>query len=101
MKIAVNKCFGGFSLSEEVYNELGIKWGGSGHLGNEDLNIESDDYLAFRQDKRLINAIEKVGVENAGGSFADIKIVDVPDCVDWEIEDYKGLETVRECSRSW
>ena len=101
MKIAVNRCFGGFSLSKAVYDELGIKWDDYGYLENEDLGIESGDYNAFRADPRLIAAIEKIGEEESSGSMASIEIVDIPDDIDWEIEDYDGVESFHEHHRSW
>lgn len=32
MKYVLNKCFGGFSVSREVYDKLGYGWDGYGHL---------------------------------------------------------------------
>lgn len=102
MKIAVNKCFGGFGLSKAVFNELGIKWDKYGYLNNEDLGINDDNNRdAYRADPRLIAAIEKVGEENASGNLADIRIVEIPDDVEWEISEYDGVETVHEKHRSW
>ena len=34
MKIAINRCFGGFGLSKAVYKELGIKHDGCLYLNN-------------------------------------------------------------------
>jgi hypothetical protein len=101
MKIAINKCHGGFSLSEAVYAELGIKWDDYGYLSNEDLGITSDNYLAYRQDPRLIAAIENVGKEYASGGLAKVRIVEIPDDVNWEIKEYNGIETIHEKHRSW
>lgn len=101
MKIAVNRCYGGFGLSPLIYAELGIAWDGYGYLRNEDLDIESDNYYAYRQDPRLIAAIEKVGVDKASGELAEIKIVEIPDGVEWEIDEYGGIETIHEKHRSW
>lgn len=56
MKIAVNRCYGGFSLTKEVYDELGIEWDDYGYLENKDLGIKSNNYNAYRQDPRLIAA---------------------------------------------
>ena len=39
MKIAINKCYGGFSLSKAVFDELGIEWNGYGYLENESFGI--------------------------------------------------------------
>ena len=101
MKIAINNCFGGFGLSKAVFDELGIKWDGYGYLHNEDLGIESDDCDAFRSDDRLIAAIEKIGEDKSSGALASIKIVEIPDGIDWELNEYDGIETVNKKHRSW
>lgn len=101
MKIAVNKCFGGFALSKELYNILGIEWDGYGYLDNGDLGIKSDNYLAYRSDPRLIEAIEKIGEEKASGALAKVCIVDIPDGIEWEIDEYDGIESIHEAHRSW
>jgi len=101
MKVVINSCYGGFSLSKAVYGELGIEWDGYGYLSNEKLGISSENYNAYRFDPGLISAIEKVGIENAGGLCAELSIVDIPDEISWEISDYDGWERVEECHRSW
>lgn len=101
MKIAVNKCFGGFGVSKAVYDELGIEWDGYGYLQNEDFGIESDNYLEWRTDPKLIAAIEKIGEDKASGELAKIRVLDIPDGIEWEIECYDGIESVHETHRSW
>ena len=63
------------------------------------------DYLFYDDDiKRdnpyLIQVIEELGYE-ANGSHADLKIVEIPDGVEWEIEEYDGIECVVEKHRVW
>ena len=102
MKIAVNKCYGGFSLSRAVYKELGIKWDGYGYLYNENFDIPNGEYhLAYRAHPKLIAAIEKVGEEQSSGRYAKIRIVDIPEDVNWEIDEYDGVETIHEVHRRW
>jgi len=101
MKVAINKCWGGFSVSEEVYKELGIKWDDYGHLSNEDFGIKDDNYNAYRSDKKLIAAIEKVGLEKASGELARIVIVNVPKDISWELDNYDGMESIHEQHRVW
>lgn len=108
MKIAKNNCFGGFGLSKKAVmelNKLGIKLdvddeGNNYHLDNKDFGIESDDYNAYRADKRLIEVIEKLGDE-ANTRFSSLSVEDIPDDVDWEIDEYDGMETIHEKHRSW
>lgn len=57
--------------------------------------------MSYRADKRLIYAIEKVGIKKASGVLSCIEIVEIPDGTDWEIDDYDGYETIHEKHRSW
>lgn len=86
MKIVINKCYGGFSLSEIACKELGLK---SGY-----------DEIA-RDDKLLVALIEKFGSQKVSGRHAKLSIVDIPDGIDWCIEEYDGKEWVSEKHRSW
>ena len=53
-----------------------------------------------RDDPLLIKVVEELG-DKADGRFAKLKIVEIPDDVDWEIDEYDGSETVEEKHRSW
>jgi hypothetical protein len=101
MKIIVNKCFGGFSLSKAVYDELSIPWDNYGYLGNKDFGIESDNYYAYHSDPRLVTAVEKLGEKASSGSLAELRVINIPDGIQWEIDEYDGIETVHEVHRSW
>ncbi len=90
MKIVINSCFGGFGLSKEAYDYLGLKWDGYGF---------ADDEIK-RNDPKLVECVETLG-KKANGRFADLKVVEIPDDVDWEITEYDGLETIEEKHRSW
>lgn len=117
MKVAVNSCYGGFSISEEagkLLKEKGVKIlfkgdkyeGGEivdkfyGYPSNEDFGIEDENYRKWRADPRLIEVIEKLG-DKANGVHAEIRIAEVPDDIEWEFDEYDGIETVREKGRSW
>ena len=101
MKVAINKCFGGFSVSKEVYKELGIKWDGYGYIGNDDLGIKGDNYNTYRSYPRFIEALEKVGKDKCSGSLAKVVIVEILDEIEFEIDDYDGQESIHEKHRSW
>ena len=101
IKIIVNGCYGGLGFSRLVYEKLGIKWDNYGYLDNEKLKIESENYEEFRTSLELIKVIEEIGIGAASGTHADIRIAEVPDDVEWEIDEYDGIETVREKHRSW
>lgn len=89
MKVVINRCYGGFSLSEKAYDYLGIPWDGYGFKDEED-----------RTNINLVECVEKLG-EEANGAFAELKVVDIPDDVEWEIEEYDGMEWVSEKHRVW
>lgn len=48
----------------------------------------------------LIQVVDELK-EAANGRCAKLKIVEIPDGVDWEIDDYDGSETIHEKHRSW
>jgi hypothetical protein len=54
-----------------------------------------------RDDPRLIDLIEMYGSDAVSGSCASLKIVEVPDGVDWEIQEYDGNEWVAEKHETW
>lgn len=54
-----------------------------------------------RNDKDLILAIETVGIEKSGDKYSELKIVEVPDDVEWTIEEYDGMERIAEKHRTW
>ena len=91
MKIVVNRCYGGFSLSKEACKFLGLEW--------DDYRYS---YRAYdkRTDPKLIECVETLG-EKANGRFAKLEVVEIPDDVNWEISDYDGIETIEEVHRSW
>jgi hypothetical protein len=53
-----------------------------------------------RDDPHLIQVVEELG-ELADGRFAQLKIVEIPDDVEWQIDEYDGLEWVAEKHRTW
>ena len=138
MKIAVNKCFGGFGLSPKAikmimkrkgmncypyiqtkyifrdgyqeYTRVGIEAlddlfvsFSKTDLGKTTPSIPNEDYWSFykleRNDKDLVEVIEELGDE-ASGRLSKVVLVEVPDDVNWEIDDYDGIETVHEVHRS-
>ncbi len=48
----------------------------------------------------LIKVCEQLG-EKANGRFADLKIVEIPDGIEYEIDEYDGLESIHEKHQSW
>lgn len=91
MKIVINTCcHGGFSLSEKAYAEYK-------KLGAEVPYYRGD---VCRCDPVLVKIVEKLG-EAANGRYAELKIVEIPDGVEYTIEEYDGKEWVAEVHRTW
>lgn len=101
MKIVINRCCGGFCVSKAILDKLGIEDRKSGYVYNDDFGIVSYNDEAYRADKRLIDAIESIGLEESGGDLSELKIVEIPDDVNWKIEGYDGCEWVSEFPRTW
>lgn len=124
-KVAINCCYGGFGLSKTAvlrYGELkGItlyhvpdKFCDSYYLcppeeckkPNGSGRFTAPNALYFsvcdipRDDPILIRVIEELG-ETANGPFAELKIVEIPESIEFEIDDYDGMESIHECHRSW
>ena len=53
-----------------------------------------------REDLDLIYVVKKLG-NKANGTCSELKIVEIPDGIEWEISEYDGLETVEEKHRNW
>lgn len=90
MKVVINDCFGGFSLSKAAlarYNELA--------------NTNVDYYYDIeRNDPFLVQTIEELG-EQANDVYSDLKIVDIPDGISWYIQECGGMESIHETHRIW
>lgn len=74
-------------------------------LGNIIDKIPNDDTYWYdgdleRDDPVLIRVVEEMG-EEANDRFAELEIVEIPDDVEWQIDDYDGYESIHEVHRSW
>ncbi len=107
MKIVINRCFGGFGLSTEAHALIAKRkgwqhacddWDNDYWYSEPGKTVYSSDLL--RYDPDLVAAVEELG-ENANGSHSELKIVNVPDEVDWFIDEYDGIEEVHEHHRKW
>ena len=101
MKVVINRCFGGFGLSDEaieLYAEKkGIKLGEKLKYGGYEELWEGD---IPRNDLVLVWVVEHLGLK-ANGDYAQLKVVEIPEGVDWFISDYDGIEHVAERHRTW
>lgn len=137
MKVILNKCYGGFSVSQEAYElyakKKGIelfayKWdfkNGKPIYRKTDMsssiftitftkdfgdciefsNNNSEKYCLslrdnHREDPVLIEVVEELG-ERANSPFAKLVVVDIPDGMEYEIDDYDGFETLHQKVETW
>jgi len=54
-----------------------------------------------RDDPYLAQVVRELGPELASGRYAELKVVEIPADVDWEIEEYDGAEWIAEKHRTW
>jgi hypothetical protein len=61
-----------------------------------------DTWIDSSRDHPLVvRVVEELGSEAASGRFAKLKIVEIPDDVEWGIAEYDGTEHVEEAHRTW
>ncbi|MBD2861625.1 hypothetical protein [Paenibacillus oceani] len=127
MKIAINRCFGGFGLSHKAFLKL-IERGWRVTVYSKDYEyadpsaqivdgssiggykpLSGFSYYSFTRDRDckslrtnpdVLSVIEELGKE-ANGPCSDLRIVEIPDDIEWTITDYDGLEQVEEVHRVW
>ena len=116
MKVVINARHGSFGMSRVAFlwlKERGHKGAlaetdvgemfkdGSGPrlpsslLDNMFLNRDED-----RADPLLVQVVEEMG-DKANGRFAKLKVIEIPDGVDYVVEEYDGFEHISEKHRTW
>lgn len=140
-KVILNKCYGGFSLSEEAHRLYAMKKGFevfaykndrysaknkqsyykkleknedalfkyyfTKDFGNNSV-ISSEDYAKYsfslgagdREDKTLIEVVEELG-EKSNSPFSSLVVVEIPDDLEYVIDDYDGIETLHQKVQEW
>lgn len=53
-----------------------------------------------RADPLLVQAVEALGAK-ADGEHAELRVVEIPDGISWELDEYDGIEHVAEEHRTW
>jgi hypothetical protein len=101
-KIVYNACYGGFGISDEAtrmyldlkgfkYTEEKTKWGNTFKV--EGLENFYGPHSIKRDDPILVQVVETLG-DKASGTFAKLRIEDVPEGNLYRITEYDGYESV-------
>lgn len=92
MKVVINNCYGGFGITDAALEE---------YKSRRDITDENFWYCDIPRDcPVLVSMVEEQGSAMNGG-FSDLKVVEIPDDVEWYIEEYDGMEHVAESHRTW
>lgn len=84
MKVVINTCWGGFNLSDKALATLGVEYA----------------FDVDRCDPALVALVE-ADPEGTGGPHSELRVVEIPDDVEFFIKDYDGMEHVAEKHRTW
>ena len=101
MKVVINTCFGGFSVSQTLLLLIvqGETW--------ESSELEWNEYDVPRDNPVLIAALEgKIPDLDQpdgwwNGISARLKVVEIPDGIAWNLVEYDGREHIAEVHRTW
>lgn len=118
MKYVLNKCFGGFGLSNEAFEWLKNNKGwiqgetykdecdfySTGYGGRNKYYMKgiNDSELEFRCREDLVECVETLG-DAANGSCASLSIVNCPmePSSGIEIDEYDGIESIQTIPDRW
>lgn len=75
-------------------------------INSKEIDNEMYEKYAFRDkdisrtDEDLIKVVEELG-EEANTTCSTLRIIEIPDDIDWIIEEYDGMEWVAERHKTW
>ena len=93
MKIVINVCYGGFGLSDKAISRFRTLEGIP-----PDRRVDVQEIP--RDNINLVLVVEELG-GFANSRSSDVKVVEVPDDVNWFIQEYDGVEWIAERHRTW
>lgn len=92
----INRIFNKYDiyLSKEYLGEI---------INNKDELIPLEYLITgiSRENKDLIHYIEELGSKKCSGNNAELKIVEIPDDVQYYIKNTDGIEVIHEIHRTW
>lgn len=95
--------------SPTIYTQITLEEAGDSFVDCFDIPNPTDkdwkdhsltNFPSDRTDPLLVQVVEELGDE-ANGSCAELEIVEIPDGVSWEIDEYDGIEHIAEVHRTW
>jgi len=119
MKIVINKCYGGFGLSDEAFEWLikNKKWKVTGYTKEGQYENPNATIVKSKRDRffgkyyltderkirthpDLIECIKVLG-KKVNNQVSELHIVEIPDGTEWVIEEYDGIEWIAEQHQIW
>ena len=96
MQVVINTSYSNFAISPDAISLIQKK------IKNPKAKSQINDY-AFDNDRSnplLVEAVQKLGAK-ANGLYTTLKIVEIPDDVEWRVDAINGKEVIREKHRMW
>lgn len=96
VKVVINVCFGGFSVSCNVARAIAEERGVEIKCG-----LPYCHHIDYERTDPLLVKYVEMDSKLASGKLASLKVVEIPDGVEWYIDEYDGTEIVAENHRTW
>lgn len=103
MKVVLNKCYGGYGLSDEAIElyltkkNIPIVSASTGNIYNYYIVGDDDRFNYYsikdRHDPILVEVVEELG-EKSYGYCAELEIIEIPDGCQYQIDEYDGMESI-------
>ena len=96
MQVVINTSYSNFAISRDAILLIQKK------IKNAKAKSQINAY-AFDNDRShplLVEAVQKLGAK-ANGLYTTLKIVEIPDDVEWRVDAVNGKEIIREKHRVW
>jgi len=96
MQVVINTSYSNFAISADAISLIQKK------IKNSKAKSQINAY-AFDNDRSnplLVEAVRKLGAK-ANGLYTTLKIVEIPDDVEWRVDAVNGKEVIREKHRMW
>jgi len=96
MQVVINTSYSNFAISADAISLIQKK------IKNPKAKSQINAY-AFDNDRSnplLVETVQKLGAK-ANGLYSTLKIVEIPDDVEWRVDAVNGKEVIREKHRMW